>query len=1026
MTDFTLYESADFFMARTALLPFNVTRADTPNRLLEFYYQHPLFQEALAIASPSLHQALRKGSFIELNKIYLSLLKYFLRMCSRTTPFGLFSCVGWGEFAEKTQLQFDLASLKKRVKPDMTWVKSLVNFFHAEAGLVQHLQVRANPNLMRKAKKFLLIKKSEAKATRDLISIRHTLASEAVLDLARKPILYADLEEKLSAQFSQHDRKKITACVEQMFQKEYLLSELSICVDRSFTLATLLDKIKCLYSQLPALDSLEQVNQSLITYEMCLAGQGISHLEHVLQQMNAWKKVDYPLHVDAFLTTTHIKLTHKIQEDLSHTATALWLLAQQSTQTAKLHHYHQAFLEKYGVYRLVPVMELINDTKGLGLPVEEIVETKPEQLSHLTEKLLTCVSGSEIIIDDLIQNLWFSHQEKFAAAPLSLELYFEILSSSAQEIEEGNYTLLMNPTMASMQAGNTFGRFFYGWEEKEAKIAAMRQFLEREEALNEQAVFVEASFLPEDPRVANVCYFEKIRQFQLHMHYQEPSPSLMDLNDLYVGATTQRLYLYSKRLQKEVCVSMSSAVNPDFAPPLLKFLLDISLFRFTPFSPYIWQGLAKTTVYLPRIKYRNTILCPARWYFNRDQLKRNLEAKNIEEALWKALHAHRVPETVYLTDFDRRLFIRWNHPEHFKLLCQQLIRQGEIILFEHLIGLGMQSQEGKHAAEFVVPMVKKKPYALPQEAENYPTTDMYAMQERLSIFEKKWIYAKLGLPKEEEEEFLKHKLTPFVQALMQTACIHKWFYIRYQEEKTHIRLRLHCASDDVYHQVMGKLSDWCAYLLSQESIRSISFHVYERELERYGGMACIEHAEEVFCTDSQMCCTLLEIAALPSNTWPLFAFAALGIIHFLKQVDGQLSSMIQYLAPMEKEKALLSGFRPHLKKVVQGAQILFFQENKGQEEDLSLAHLKQAFTLSSGALQRYREKMEELAQENTLQNTKEQLLDSLLHMHCNRLLGTDAQLEKKARVLAYHILKKMPYQISEQEKRHDYSYPERD
>lgn len=1023
MTNFILYESADFFMARTALLPFNVAIADTKKGLLEFYHQHALFQEAIAIASPSLHQALRNNSRVELDKVYPSLLKYFLRMCSRTTPFGLFSCVSWGEFAETTQLQFDLSSLKKRVKPDMTWVKSLVNFFHAEADLVQNLHVMANPNFMRKGKKFLLIRKNEVKATKDLISIRSTPASKSVLNLARKPILYADLEKNLIEQFSQHDQKKITACVDQIFQKEYLLSELSICVDRPFKLTALLDKIKRICIQLSALDILEQVDQSLTTYERCPVGLGVSHLEQALHRLNGWKKVDYPLHVDAFLDTPHIKLNHKIQEDLSHATTALWLLSQQQAQTSKLQSYHQEFLEKYGVYRLVPLLDLINDKKGLGIPIENSTEAKQEHPSSLIEKLFTHISRREIIIDDLIQNLWVNHQEKFAMAPLSLELYFEILSPSAQDIEEGHYTIVMNPAMASMQAGNTFGRFFYGWEEKETKIAAMRQFLEREEALNEQSVFVEASFLPEDPRVANVCYFEKIRQFQLHMHYQEPSSDLIDLEDLHIGATTQRLYLYSKRLKKEVCVSMSSAVNPDFAPPLLQFLLDVSLFRFSPFSPYIWQGLAKTTLYLPRIKYRNTILCPARWYFNTDQLKRNQGTKNIEEALRKALHTHHVPESVYLTDFDRRLFIQWSHPEHFKLLCQQLVRKGEIILFEHLVGYCMQSKEGSHIAEFVVPLVKKKNYACSKDIENYPPTDRYAMQDRLSIFEKKWIYAKLCLPKEEEEDFLKHTLVPFVRSLMQTACIRQWFYIRYQEEQAHIRLRLHCTSDDLYYQVMGKLGDWSAHLLSQESICHVSFHLYERELERYGGIACIEQAEKVFCADSQMCCTLLEIASLPSNTLPLFAFAAFGIIHFLKHLDGQLSSMIQFLAPMEKERGLLSGFRPHLKKVMQDVYALFFQEKKGQEEDLVLFHLKQAFALSTEAMQHYREKIEELEQKDALQNTKEQLLDSLLHMHCNRLLGTDAQLEQKARVLAYHTLKKMHYQLNEREKLHDYSYP---
>jgi thiopeptide-type bacteriocin biosynthesis protein len=1022
MNTFNLYESAHFFMVRTALLPFETyplfnQERDSKRKLLDFYQSHELFQEAIAIASPALHQALQTliqdFSSQGLDKVYQGLLKYFLRMCSRTTPFGLFSSVGWGQFAEQIQLEFTLMSLKKRVKPDMVWVNSLLNFLHTQKGLIQHLRVIVNPLILKQRSKLCLTKSSHAQQTRSLVSIRHTPASESVLTLAKSPLLYTELENKLSLFFSQYDQKKITACLDQMFQREFLISELSICLDQPFKLSRLIDKIKAREEPLEILATLEQVDEAIKKYETSPIGQGFSLLKEALQQLNAWEKVDYPMQVDSFLDCSSLQLKHEIREHLAETATALWLLAQHpSAEESKLTRYHRLFLEKYGHNRLVPLLDLIDPVKGLGYPVEKREEVKQNNLSTLKEELFARISGNEIIVDDLVQNLWFKYQDRFVEAPLSLELYFDILTDLSKNREQGDYTLVLNPVIASVQAGNTFGRFLSLWDDASNKIETMRQFLIKEEALDQKALFVEASFLPEAPRTANVCFFSKIRQFQLCLHYHEPSQHSIDLEDLYVGATLQRLYLYSKRLKREIRVSMSSAVNPDLAPPILRFLLDVTLFRSTPFSPYIWQGLAQSPVYLPRVRYRHTILCPARWCFSLERFRLKPEA-NLEEIaanLKTALQVQQTPELVYLTNYDHRLLIQWSHPEHFKLLCQQLLSKGEIILFEYFTRAKqtMQSEQGSHMTEFVVPLVKKGTYATTRDIEGYPSTEQYPIENRLSIFQKKWLYTKIFLPQEEEEEFLKHYVFPFVTTLQDEKKIKKWFYIRYAEEQPHIRLRLHSDTEEEYYPLMEQLSNWNAQLLAQEIISHVSFHIYEPELERYGGLACLEEVEDVFFMDSYYCCYVMNHLNHFPDTLPLVSWTALGLIYFLNQLDGNPSSMIQFLTPLEKDMALLAGVRQQTKTILQYAHALFLPNTQTSDSnDPLLTQIQQALMGLNSSLTSYRKKLEELEEKGTLQNTKAQIIDSLLHMHCNRLLGIDSNLEKKARVIAYHLLKKI-------------------
>ena len=70
---------------------------------LKAWLELPGVKEALYIASPSLCERLLewkvKPSSKQEKKLIHSLAKYFIRMCSRPTPFGLFSGISNGEIA---------------------------------------------------------------------------------------------------------------------------------------------------------------------------------------------------------------------------------------------------------------------------------------------------------------------------------------------------------------------------------------------------------------------------------------------------------------------------------------------------------------------------------------------------------------------------------------------------------------------------------------------------------------------------------------------------------------------------------------------------------------------------------------------------------------------------------------------------------------------------------------------------------------------------------------------------------------
>jgi hypothetical protein len=71
------------------------------------FLQTPLLQEAIFLASPVLYDEINKflnGHLVkekDIEKMKNAVLRYFSRMCSRCTPFGLFAGFSMGRFGEK-------------------------------------------------------------------------------------------------------------------------------------------------------------------------------------------------------------------------------------------------------------------------------------------------------------------------------------------------------------------------------------------------------------------------------------------------------------------------------------------------------------------------------------------------------------------------------------------------------------------------------------------------------------------------------------------------------------------------------------------------------------------------------------------------------------------------------------------------------------------------------------------------------------------------------------------------------------
>ena len=119
------YEILDEICFRTPSLPFQAAKKFYETNLcvkeVQKLLENEFIYEAIYLASPSLIYQLEtihheKTDSKKIDRALLAFSKYFLRMSTRPTPFGLFSGVFIGKFCEKTEVNIDTINIGRRTR----------------------------------------------------------------------------------------------------------------------------------------------------------------------------------------------------------------------------------------------------------------------------------------------------------------------------------------------------------------------------------------------------------------------------------------------------------------------------------------------------------------------------------------------------------------------------------------------------------------------------------------------------------------------------------------------------------------------------------------------------------------------------------------------------------------------------------------------------------------------------------------------------------------------------------------------
>ncbi|MFD7512524.1 lantibiotic dehydratase [Streptomyces sp. NPDC059853] len=886
---------------------------------------------------------------------------YDIRSRHRTTPHGVFAGAAPARFSDENTALGLGGGHRAVTTPSPAWLSAIADRLLDDPELLPRLRLTTNNLVVRRGDRWEADHPAPDRSVAQRSSVRATAVSTWLLDRCRRTRPAADVLAGLAARYPSAGQETLLGAVRQMVRAGLLLTDLLPPQLRDDPLSHLLDRLPPAATLRP---DLEHLHLLLAQADQLTPGdrQRLVLLRAARDVMDGISVVERPLAVDT-LADAALVLPVSIGAQAAQAASLLWRIGHLAEP---LTDYHDRFVREFGRQRLVPLLEVIDPVTGIGPPSRsddlgarnDLDSRRAEILTRLLADATAAGRREVTISDDLAEQLTRPAPD---VPPRSAEIHVRIVRQ-----EHGCLGIAVCD-LGSQDAGAASGRFARWLPQLAPAPSAPTEALVAEIVCRPQ-VGAPAALTPETGFTTH----------RIPIGVPERDGDLTP-DELMIATNGHHLLVWSPRHQRPVIPVLFSRLAPGLLPPAANLLRLAGYAGTRPWHPWSW-GHGTTMPFTPRVRYRDVVLTPARWRLPEELAAAASRRSSWDRALdsWRNRVSPRLPRVAVVEESDRHIPLDLSRPDDRELLRRSVTRGArslaEPLGSPHTTTTVVEGPNGRHLAELVVNLSRRDhPPARHPDTRSAPRR-----RSALHLPGGPWLSVALPVPAAHQDAVLRQ--LPEVFAPVDDH-LDRWFWLRYHTPALgdHLRIRANGKPTDLNVHVLPQLTAWSAALNEQRLAGSLRLEPYEPETERYGGPAAISAAEDVFAADSILTSRLLALAPSPDD-WPLLA--ALSSVDIARTLTRDPKRALRSAVLPPGERRTRDDLRVRL---------------RAETTSLIPAALTGGWQARHTALTAYRA---------TVSNpeTSTACASDLIHMHCNRLLGTQPGSERIVRSLATDLL----------------------
>ncbi|TKI79030.1 lantibiotic dehydratase [Bacillus mycoides] len=994
----TLKEYQELFDSKISTLEYE-------NKIKEIFSDDKL-KLAIYISSPTMYEALNRLDSLDAKKkrnFLHGITKFLIRMSTRPTPFGLFAGMGIESINNNGKGSFNIDSY---FRLDFSTIYKIVEVLENQDEILKKTNIRFNNLLYKHGNRLKLPYQSNVHNKDNIdehmkiMTVKNSPVLDYIRKITRNDINFEQLVDKINKEFNTEDTTS-KGYLKKLMDNDILFSDLRPALSSNDPFKYLITILEEKNINHELLDNLKQINFSLDKFNLTKEEISVKELSDFKSLLKTFKLCgEKDIRVDAKLTnSSELALGDEDitnLEELSRIMSYLGCI----NPLQVLNSYRDSFIEKYGPYQEVPILELLDEDLGLGKPNDYVTNGNSQpQISenlravrNLIQKWQTeaLINNENIILDeDKIKEIKkHISRNDIEKENIDLELYFNYFQC------KGANKFYLVPNTGSTQIGNTYGRFKYMFNKNE--INQLKDFNEFIEDQDSNIKFADLRINPDNSSLANIMNSPSVYKSEINLctNPSESCSNNIDIENLVVGINNNKFYIRDSSSNNIIIPKISNMFNYENANLIYRFLADVGAL-YSGIWGNIHHHFYDSHVY-PKIVYKNIVVSPKRWIFHHTFTQKMSEEEFISVFLdWCT--RNNITNYIYLAEYDNKLLLNIKNKLHLSIIFQEFSKlkmNDRLSLFECEEDIFVSSNKRFEECVFSFRQTDRKKITFTNSLNrNYQyINDM----NRVKLLGSDWISLRVNYVDSRVEEFLSCGYKEFYKHNKDINKIEKGFFVRYANPTPHLRIRFKLSKNEKYNTFLGNITEWLTNEREKGLVNDFHFVSYNPEIERYGDFL-IDKAEDIFSIDS------LIVADSFEGDVPLSRelFCCLNIMSILKGFNLNFASQLEILNMAIDPKIYKEAYRENKANLDPIITNIYDYIEIPMSEKLIIPT---TFNDRDNVIRKYAELID--ANEDVLTNVKSDIIASILHMHCNRLNGINRDLENKILGMCYHTIKK--------------------